>query len=166
MSETRSRRWFLRAAALGAAAVGGVAHAVAWTRSLVPNVLYEPPKRRRLGPPTRFPEGATYLSEEKIFVVRSGSVLRALSAVCTHLGCTVGRQEGGYHCPCHGSTFDAQGGNTGGPAPRPLPWHPLSLRGDALVVDLGVEVGPDETLESPLPPEPERERKGGGEEPK
>jgi menaquinol-cytochrome c reductase iron-sulfur subunit len=157
VSGKRSRRWFLRTGAVGAAVLGGVVHAYAWARALVPNVLYEPPKKRRLGAPTRFPEGPTFLREEKIFVVRTGPVLRALSAVCTHLGCTVGAKDEGFHCPCHGSLFDAQGANLAGPAPRPLPWHPLSLRGGALVVDLGSEVGPDVTLDAPLPA---RERPG------
>ena len=159
MSERVSRRWMLRALALGTAAVGGMAHALAWTRSLVPNVLYEPPKKRRLGAPTSFPEGTTFLRDEKIFVVRKGALLRALSAVCTHLGCTVGAQAEGYHCPCHGSLFGADGANQAGPAPRPLPWHPLSLRGGALIVDLGSEVGPEATLEAPLPLEEERSPK-------
>lgn len=161
MSEGKSRRWMLRTVAVGGAVVGGLAHAYAWTRSLVPNVLYEPPKKRRLGLPTRFPEGATFLQEEKIFVLRKGAALRALSAVCTHLGCTVGSQAEGYHCPCHGSAFDARGVNTAGPAPRPLPWHPLSMRGGAVIVDLGAEVGPDIQLEAPLPPEPPKPPRKG-----
>ncbi len=70
-----------------------------------------------------------------------------LSAICTHLGCTVGQKLEGFHCPCHGSTFDAAGTNTGGPAPRPLPWHAVSLGGgDALIVDLGTEVAAGEKL--------------------
>ncbi len=142
--------------------VGGLVHAYAWGRSLVPNVLYEPPKKRRLGAPTRFPEGSTFLQEEKVFIVRQGAALRAISAICTHLGCTVGVQDAGYHCPCHGSAFDATGENLSGPAPRPLPWHPLSLRGGALIVDLGSEVGPEVTLEAPLPPDPEKPSRKSG----
>ena len=42
------------------------------------------------------------------------------TAVCTHLGCTVNMVETGYACPCHGSTYDRHGRNTGGPAPLPL----------------------------------------------
>jgi len=159
LSDRPSRRWMLKTLALGGAALGGFAHAFAWTRSLVPNVLYEPPKKRRLGAPTRFPEGTTFLRDERIFVVRKGPLLRALSAVCTHLGCTVGAQAEGYHCPCHGSLFDAEGANRAGPAPRPLPWHPLTLRGGALIVDLGAEVGPDASLEAPLPADEERQPK-------
>lgn len=158
MSEPRprpTRRSFLRAAALGSAAAGLLAHAVAWARALVPNVRYEPPTTRRLGPPARFPEGRTFLRDERIFLLRHGDVFRALSAVCTHLGCTVGSQGKGYHCPCHGSTFSADGGNTGGPAPRPLPWRPLRLGGDgSLLVDLAAETGP--TTKLVVPPAPEK----------
>ncbi|MBL9020120.1 MAG: Rieske (2Fe-2S) protein [Myxococcales bacterium] len=46
----------------------------------------------------------------------------ALSAVCTHTGCTVRysalREQ--VECPCHGSTFDLGGGVTRGPATAPL----------------------------------------------
>jgi thiosulfate dehydrogenase [quinone] large subunit len=44
----------------------------------------------------------------------------ALSAVCTHQGCLVDVSHAGFRCPCHGSTYDRQGRNTGGPARRPL----------------------------------------------
>ena len=45
----------------------------------------------------------------------------AFSAVCTHRGCTVAAEGAGLRCPCHGSTYDLTGANTGGPAPSPLP---------------------------------------------
>ena len=51
---------------------------------------------------------------------RDGEVV-AFSAVCTHQGCTVRAEQGGIQCPCHGSTYDLTGKNTGGPAPSPLP---------------------------------------------
>jgi menaquinol-cytochrome c reductase iron-sulfur subunit len=119
-------------------------------RALKPDVLYEAPAERRLGPPSRFPEGVTFLREERIFVLREEDRLRALSAACTHLGCTVDRDDVGYRCPCHGSVFDARGTNVSGPAPKPLPWRPLKLAGDgAVIVDLAREVGPDSTLTVP-----------------
>jgi menaquinol-cytochrome c reductase iron-sulfur subunit len=142
-----SRRSLLAAAAAGAAGLGCLAHAAAWARSLSPRVLYEPPATRRLGPPSRYPEGTTPLPDERVFLVREGARFRALSAVCTHLGCTVDRAAEGFHCPCHGSRFSADGTNLAGPAPRPLPWRPLALAGDgALVVDLAAETGPDAVL--------------------
>ena len=58
-----------------------------------------------------------------VIVVRTGdATFVALSAVCTHAGCTV-RYAAGAHdiaCPCHGSTFALDGTVTRGPATRPL----------------------------------------------
>lgn len=136
-----SRRDLLKTAAAGTAAVGCLAHLAAWGGSLAPVVRYEPPTERRLGPPSRYPEGTTFLREERLFVLRAEDELRVLSAVCTHLGCTVDRDGPGFRCPCHGSSFSADGTNVAGPAPRPLPWHPLRLAGDGtLIVDVGVVV--------------------------
>ncbi|MGD0536730.1 MAG: Rieske (2Fe-2S) protein [Verrucomicrobiota bacterium] len=47
----------------------------------------------------------------------------ALSAVCTHLGCTVQYQteRNVIHCACHGGEYDpVTGKNIAGPPPRPL----------------------------------------------
>jgi len=51
----------------------------------------------------------------------------AFSAVCTHQGCPVQWVGGGFQCPCHGATYDANGQVTGGPAPAPLPAIPISV---------------------------------------
>jgi len=142
-----SRRSFLAIAAAGGAVAGCLAHAAAWGRALSPLVKYEPPSVRRLGPPARFPEGTTFLPAEGVFVLRAENQLKALSAVCTHLGCTVDKTAEGFRCPCHGSVFGPDGGNRAGPAPRPLPWRPLALAGDgSLLVDLGAETGPETAL--------------------
>ncbi len=144
----KTRRDVLWSTVVIGTGLGLAATALAWVKSLSPKVLYEPPTKRRLGAPDRFPEGRTYLSDERLFVLRQGNAYRAISAICTHLGCTVGEGEGGgYHCPCHGSVFTADGTNESGPAPKPLPWRPLTLMGGALVVDLEGEVGPDAALE-------------------
>lgn len=142
MSEERvDRRRLFRRAAAAAALAGLGGHAVAWARSLHPNVRYEPPKKRPLGKPGDFPKGRTFLDDEKLFVIRGKDGFRALSAVCTHLGCTVGTKKDGYHCPCHGSVFAADGAALEGPAPRALVWYGLTLSGSGrLVVDLAKEV--------------------------
>lgn len=50
-------------------------------------------------------------------------VLHAVSATCTHLGCTVGWNEAArsWDCPCHGSRFAVDGAVLHGPAVRRLP---------------------------------------------
>lgn len=49
-------------------------------------------------------------------------VLHAVSATCTHLGCTVrwNGAERSWDCPCHGSRFDLDGNVLTGPAVAPL----------------------------------------------
>ncbi|MCK6460285.1 MAG: ubiquinol-cytochrome c reductase iron-sulfur subunit [Planctomycetes bacterium] len=113
-------------------------------RSLVPNALYEAPRKVKVGPPEHFADGPTFLKEERVFVFREGKVFHCLSAVCTHLGCTVQlmrkerTQEIEFHCPCHGSRYRGDGTNYAGPAPRPLDYLRLELAPDdaQLVVDL------------------------------
>ena len=48
--------------------------------------------------------------------------LRAVSATCTHMGCTVGWNETdrSWDCPCHGSRFACDGSILHGPAVKPL----------------------------------------------
>jgi nitrite reductase/ring-hydroxylating ferredoxin subunit len=45
------------------------------------------------------------------FVVNDAGVIGALSAVCTHMGCTLRWRQGwgDLRCPCHGASFDLQG---------------------------------------------------------
>ncbi len=61
---------------------------------------------------------------------------RALSATCTHLGCTV-QYEANQHriwCACHNGVYDLSGKNISGPPPRPLEAFDVHQQGDELVV--------------------------------
>ena len=70
-------------------------------------VSYGPPRRWSLGPAENFAAGAAVYDEQAgVFVKRDGDGLRAMSAACTHLGCTVRRHDDGFVCPCHGSRYD------------------------------------------------------------
>jgi len=103
-------------------------------RFLTPSVYYEPPQTFKIGNPSDFPLGPpTFLADEKIFVFRDRDKGFAVaSAVCTHLGCTVGYSQSDerFHCPCHGSVFGANGAVQHGPAPRPLEWFEVTLARD------------------------------------
>lgn len=70
-------------------------------------------------------------------VIRTPSgELRAFSAVCTHLGCTVQYRPDLSHiwCACHNGHYDLNGINVAGPPPRPLERYAANLRGDRIVV--------------------------------
>jgi nitrite reductase/ring-hydroxylating ferredoxin subunit len=45
------------------------------------------------------------------FLIHHHGQLRALSRICTHMGCAlrVNREEDVFACPCHGAEFDLQG---------------------------------------------------------
>ena len=130
----------------GTFAVGATAAAA--VRFLVPNVLYEPSQRFKVGRPEDYADGSvTFLEDERVFLVRKGNTFRCLSAVCTHLGCTVNRTSQGYHCPCHGSVFSNEGQVLGGPAPRGLEWFAVTMsRDNRLVVDKNLSVSADKLL--------------------
>ncbi|MFO7692066.1 MAG: ubiquinol-cytochrome c reductase iron-sulfur subunit [Vicinamibacterales bacterium] len=151
------------AGAAALAAQGGIV-----VRSLVANVSYDAPSRMKLGLPEAFPDGLTLVPHVRLFVSRRGKRFRVLSAVCTHLGCTV-RAEASlrpdptdpdtrkatqvfeFACPCHGSRYQTDGSNLSGPAPRPLPAYTLTLAPDdgQLVVDLDDEADPGVELTVP-----------------
>jgi len=136
--------WLAGAFAIVAAGAGAV-------RFLVPNVLFEPSEIFKAGRPDDFPDGSvTFLEDERVFLVRQGNTYRCLSAICTHLGCTVNRAGKGYHCPCHGSVFDEQGVVKGGPAPRGLAWFQVTLSKDnRLLIDKSRMVAADKYLVLP-----------------
>ena len=62
--------------------------------------------------------------------------LKAFSAVCTHLNCTVqyAAEDSLIWCACHNGKFDLNGQVISGPPPRPLEAYQVNVRGDEIVV--------------------------------
>lgn len=70
-----------------------------------------------------------------IVLVRRDDRLYAFSARCPHKGCKVrAADEGGFRCPCHGSTFDAEGRVMTGPATANLTALKLKLTSESRVL--------------------------------
>ncbi len=65
--------------------------------------------------------------------------VRAFSAVCTHLNCTVQYRSDLQHiwCACHNGHYDLQGKNIAGPPPRPLEAYKVDVSGDDVYVTRG-----------------------------
>jgi Rieske Fe-S protein len=76
-----------------------------------------------------------------------------MDANCTHARCVLVFDpadptnmipDPGFHCSCHGSTFDFNGQMPTPPAPSPLAHFKLTVEPDGtLVVDAGTEVPAD-----------------------
>lgn len=71
-----------------------------------------------------------------ILVRTPAGELKAFSAVCTHLNCTVQYRSdlGHIWCACHNGHFDLNGQNIAGPPPRPLDGFTVNVRGTQIVV--------------------------------
>jgi cytochrome b6-f complex iron-sulfur subunit len=71
-----------------------------------------------------------------ILVRTATGELKAFSAVCTHLNCTVQYRSdlGHIWCACHNGHFDLNGQNIEGPPPRPLDAFVVNVRGTQIVV--------------------------------
>ena len=139
---TFSRRHFLPLAGWGLffAAYGAfLSQIFGYKGFFYPKVLFEPSPRFTVGKPHSFPQtSVTKLKSRRIFIVRDGNSFKALSVVCTHLGCAVefSRAKNIFECPCHGSKYDRTGVNFAGPAPRPLAHFEMVLdHSGRLIVD-------------------------------
>lgn len=110
-------------------------------RMLFPRVTFEPPAAFKAGFPPEYAVGEVserWKKRYRVWIVRSDEGFYALSAKCTHLGCTPNwiAAEEKFKCPCHGSGFYQSGINFEGPAPRPLERFRIVLAEDGqLLVD-------------------------------
>ncbi len=81
--------------------------------------------------------GGTIFSDQKIVVTRpTSNDFKAFTAICTHLGCTVGTVANGLiMCPCHGSEYSITDGSVKrGPALSPLAAKQLTVSGSEITV--------------------------------
>jgi cytochrome b6-f complex iron-sulfur subunit len=74
-----------------------------------------------LGSASKYPVGSrTVLADIPAILFATPAGFKALSLVCTHLGCTVEEIPSGFECPCHGSRYNDKGDIVKGPARRAL----------------------------------------------
>ena len=136
------RREFLDALIRSVGATLGAFVLYPVVRYLVPPPVPEAATRRvvaarrdELAPGTfkTFPFG----SQPGLLIRTVDGDFRALSAVCTHLGCTV-QYRGADRmiwCACHDGLYDLEGRNVSGPPPRPLEPFVVHIEGEDVVVE-------------------------------
>lgn len=75
-----------------------------------------------------------------ILIRTTDGELRAFSATCTHLDCTVQfrKDMGVIWCACHNGKYDFTGRNIAGPPPRPLDEFRVVLQGDDVFISKNV----------------------------
>lgn len=138
LAPSRRRTLDLALRALGAAGV----LALIW-----PALAYILPGRKRGGESQRASAGrqdgwATWEMRKvavggvAVGVVRTDTGFRAVSLVCTHLGCIVrwNAAQKEFECPCHAARFDVEGRVLAGPPPRALPaFNAAAVQGEVIV---------------------------------
>jgi cytochrome b6-f complex iron-sulfur subunit len=125
----------------------------AWGAGVVGAVLY--PILRFLVPPD-IPEATTltasagkasdlapnsgrivpFGSQPALVIRLASGELRAFTAMCTHLSCTVQYRSDLQEiwCACHNGHYDLTGRNVAGPPPRPLRSFDVNVKGDEIIV--------------------------------
>jgi cytochrome b6-f complex iron-sulfur subunit len=76
------------------------------------------------------------LPEGPVMLEKADNEIRAVSAICTHLGCTVQwhPEEKKFICPCHQGIYDFNGNVLSGPPPRPLEKLQVKVRDGQIFV--------------------------------
>ena len=143
-AETTTRRGFLLAAgAAGLCYVGALGYPIyrylaspaemAASASAVTEVTLKDAQKLPAGSVLMFKFGTS----PAMLIHHKDGAWVALSAVCSHLGCTVQYEvdQNRIHCACHGGVYDPRtGANVSGPPPKPL------KKFNVTVGDAGVQV--------------------------
>jgi cytochrome b6-f complex iron-sulfur subunit len=124
---------------------------LAFVRFMYPRVLFEPPTEFKIGRPGEYAPmtvSSKWIKALRLWLIRFDDRFIAMSAICTHLGCTPRylATEDKFKCPCHGSGYrglklgwENIGVNFEGPAPRPLERFQISLsESGEIVVNKGI----------------------------
>lgn len=71
-----------------------------------------------------------------LLILTANGKYHALSAVCTHLGCTVQYRPDMHEvwCPCHNGVYSIDGANISGPPPKPLQEFSVVVKGKDIYV--------------------------------
>jgi len=133
-SVPRSRRDFLADAVLGTGTALGLGSlAFRFLQYLYPVVLPIKLVEFAAGNAGDIPVGGVrlvHLPEGPVMLEKTDTEVRALSAVCTHLGCIIQWDAGAkkFICPCHHGMYDVNGNVVSGPPLRPLEKLQVKLR--------------------------------------
>ena len=75
-------------------------------------------------------------SKPVILIRTASDELKAFSATCTHLDCTVQFRKdlNVIWCACHNGKYDLNGRNIAGPPPRPLSEFRVTRQGDNVII--------------------------------
>jgi cytochrome b6-f complex iron-sulfur subunit len=142
--ETTTRRGFLAVAvAAGVCYAGALAYPIyrylasaaemAASEAAVTEVTLKDAQKLVAGSAMMFRFG----SSPAMLIHNSDDSWVALSAVCTHLGCTVKFEpdQNRIHCACHGGVYDPKTGrNVSGPPPKALRAYKVKIAPDSVVV--------------------------------
>lgn len=116
--------------------------------TLYPLFAYlKPPKQKEVDVSNVLVGKLSELKSDEGIIVRFGNKpvivvktpkneLKAFSAICTHLDCTVQYRKdmGMIWCACHNGKYDLNGRNVAGPPPRPLDEYKIVIQGENVFV--------------------------------
>jgi cytochrome b6-f complex iron-sulfur subunit len=112
-----SRRDFLRIGTNSLLALSGILGIGGLIRFLSYQADPAPQSEFDIGSATSFPGNSrTILPEIPAIVIHDDNGIRAISLICSHLGCTIEERSFGFECPCHNSQYDLNGKVLKGPA--------------------------------------------------
>ena len=135
------RRSFVRRVAGVVAAIAGSIAAIGLFKQFYPPSAGKK-QLLKIGALYEYPvDTFTFLQDHSLYIYRDHEGVRAISAVCTHLGCILEKSSDGFICPCHGSCYNDQGDVLSGPAPRSLAWYKVGRSQDGkLVININQKV--------------------------